>query len=118
MPLFLPGAVDDFFFAWSRSRLRNLGCPEPEPPKKVAAPQHCTQPNVLFCFLMKNVCEENKHMYSVVAPSLFCSAPAPIFGSAVSLTLTLRSPFDSEIFSLSPNLAVWNPAFKGYLTFS
>ena len=25
----------------SRSRLRDLGDPEPEPPKKVAAPQHC-----------------------------------------------------------------------------
>ena len=29
-------------FGWSqsRSRLRDLGRPEPEPPKKVAAPQH------------------------------------------------------------------------------
>ena len=26
---------------WSRSRLRDLGHQEPEPPKKVAAPQHC-----------------------------------------------------------------------------
>ena len=29
------------FFAWSRSRLRDLGFQEPEPPKKVAAPRHC-----------------------------------------------------------------------------
>ena len=26
---------------FGRSRLRDLGLPEPEPPKKVAAPQHC-----------------------------------------------------------------------------
>ena len=26
---------------WSRSRLWDLGIQEPEPPKKVAAPQHC-----------------------------------------------------------------------------
>ena len=41
-----PGAA---FFAWSRSQfgrsrsqclIRNLRLPEPEPPKKVAAPQH------------------------------------------------------------------------------
>ena len=29
--------------AWSRSRLRDPGHQEPEPPKKVAAPQHCYQ---------------------------------------------------------------------------
>ena len=29
------------YFAWSWSWLRDLGFPEPEPPKKVAAPQHC-----------------------------------------------------------------------------
>ena len=28
-------------FGRSRSRLRDLGLPELEPPKKVAAPQHC-----------------------------------------------------------------------------
>ena len=28
-------------FGRSRSRLRDLRLPEPEPPKKVAAPQHC-----------------------------------------------------------------------------
>ena len=28
------------FFAWSRSRLRDLGLPELGPPKKVAAPRH------------------------------------------------------------------------------
>ena len=27
----------------SRSRFRDLDHPEPEPPKKVAAPQHCLQ---------------------------------------------------------------------------
>ena len=34
----------------SRSRLRDLGDlePEPEPPKKVAAPQHCVQANVML----------------------------------------------------------------------
>ena len=36
---FLPGA-SGFFFAWSRSHVRQLGRPEPEPAKKVAAPQH------------------------------------------------------------------------------
>ena len=27
----------------NRSRLRDLGLPEPEPPKKVVAPQHCAK---------------------------------------------------------------------------
>ena len=31
-------------FSRVRSRLRDLGLPEPEPPEKVAAPQHCLKP--------------------------------------------------------------------------
>ena len=39
--LFLPRArPEPTQFVRSRSRLRDLGLPEPEPPKKVAAPQH------------------------------------------------------------------------------
>ena len=38
---FVYGAGD--VSAWSRSRLRDPGHQEPEPPKKVAAPQHCYQ---------------------------------------------------------------------------
>ena len=43
----LPELLGAAFFAWSRSRLNLTGAgvdsetPEPEPPKKVAAPQHC-----------------------------------------------------------------------------
>ena len=32
----------------SRSRLRDFSDLEPEPPKKVAAPQHCVQANVML----------------------------------------------------------------------
>ena len=42
-----PGAA---FFGWSRSRLRDLGLLEPEPPKKVAAPQHCLLFSINQCF--------------------------------------------------------------------
>ena len=38
LELFLPGTEPTNS---GRSRLRDLGLPEPEPPKKVAAPQHC-----------------------------------------------------------------------------
>ena len=47
------GAQNEIFFLWSRleptqygrsqNRLRDLGLPEPELPKKVAAPQHCLE---------------------------------------------------------------------------
>ena len=35
-----------------RSRLRDIGHPEPELPKKVAAPQHCRQVKIQF-FILK-----------------------------------------------------------------
>ena len=38
--LYLPGAGAGADPS-SRSRIRDLGHQEPEPPKKVAAPQHC-----------------------------------------------------------------------------
>ena len=42
--LFLPGAeLEPTQFGWSRSRLWDLGLPEPEPLEKVAAPQHWLQ---------------------------------------------------------------------------
>ena len=39
--LFLAWSRSQPQFGRSRSRLRDLGLPELEPPKKVAAPQHC-----------------------------------------------------------------------------
>ena len=41
-------------FVWSRSRLRNLGLPEPEPLIKVAAPQHCKRLPYRIPFLTWN----------------------------------------------------------------
>ena len=39
-------------FFYIRSRLRDIGHPEPELPKKVAAPQHCRQVKIQF-FILK-----------------------------------------------------------------
>ena len=38
-------------FFYIRSRLRDIGHPEPELPKKVAAPQHCRQVKIKFVIL-------------------------------------------------------------------
>ena len=92
-------------FGRSRSRLRDLGLPEPEPPKKVAAPQHSTKHDLKAIYNgkcdPKKTCINNslfksskwKMLVYGAGAAFFCLEPEPTqFGRSRSRLRDLGLP--------------------------